>query len=84
MADNFFDKKDTPHSLANRIILYRCLQAQFARVLNTPQRTGTFDVTYLDAFSGTACFENKGEESNINDFIMNTNNYPFDEHYGSP
>ena len=81
MADNFFDKKDTPHGLANRIILYRYLQAQFARALNTPQRTGAFDVTYLDALSGTGCFENKSEESNINDLdIMNKNNYPFDQH----
>ena len=85
MADNFFDKKDTPHGLANRIILYRYLQAQFARALNTSDRPGAFDVTYLDAFSGTGCFENNGEESNMNDLdVMNKKNCPFDEYYGSP
>ena len=85
MADIFFDKKDTPHGLANRIILYRYLQTQFARALNTNRKIGEFDITYLDAFSGTGHFENNGEESDINDLdIINKNNCPFDEYYGSP
>ena len=85
MADIFFDKKDTPHGLANRIILYRYLQTQFARALNTNRKIGEFDITYLDAFSGTGYFENNGEESDINDLdIINKNNCPFDEYYGSP
>ena len=67
MTDNFFNKKDTPHGLAKRIILYRYLQAQFARALNTPRRVGAFDITYLDAFAGTGYYENNEEESDVND-----------------
>ena len=86
MTDNFFNKKDTPHGLAKRIILYRYLQAQFARALNTPRRVGAFDITYLDAFAGTGYYENNEEESDVNDLdVINEAKCPFDdEYFGSP
>ena len=85
MTGNFFDKKDTHHGLANRIILYHYLQAQFARALNTPRRTGAFDITYLNAFSGTGYYENNEEESDVNDLdVIDEAKCPFDEYFGSP
>ena len=85
MTDNFFNKKDTPHGLAKRIILYRYLQAQFARALNTPREIVDFDITYLDAFSGTGYYENNEEENDVDDLdVTNEAKCPFDEYFGSP
>ena len=85
MTDNFFNKKDTPHGLAKRIILYRYLQSQFARAVNTPRGIDAFDITYLDAFSGTGYYENNEEESGVNNLdVINEAKCPFDEYFGSP
>ena len=85
MTDNFFNKKDTPHGLAKKIMLYRYLQTQFARALNTPGGIGGFDITYLDAFSGTGYYENNEGESDVNNLdVINEANCPFDEYFGSP
>lgn len=84
MASNFFDR-DSPHGLVKRIILYRFLQAQVGRALNTPRINGDFDITYVDTFSGTGIDRNIEEEGNMDGLdIANEAECPFDEHFGSP
>ena len=84
MASNFFDR-DSHHGLAKRIILYRFLQAQVGRALNTPRINRDFDITYVDTFSGTGIDRNIEEEGNMDGLdIANEAECPFDEHFGSP
>ena len=84
MANNFFDT-NSHHGLAKRIVLYRFLQAQVARALNTPGKIGDFDITYVDTFSGSGLYGNIEEEGQMDDLdIINEVECPFDEHLGSP
>ena len=84
MASNFFDR-DSHHGLAKRIILYRFLQSQIGRALNTPRRIGDFDITYVDTFSGTGIYRNIGDEGNVDGLeILSEAECPFDKHFGSP
>ena len=84
MASNFFDR-DSHHGLAKRIILYRFLQSQIGRALNTPRGIGDSDITYVDTFSGTGIYRNIEEEGNVDGLeIINEAKCPFDKHFGSP
>ena len=62
-ANTFFERPDSHHGLAKRIILYRYLQQEFAVALNTSLRCRKYDLTYFDAFSGCGRYSSlNGEE----------------------
>lgn len=60
MATEFFDSSDSPHGLAKRIILYRFIQGELGRAVNTQRQTDKNDyhLTYFDAFSGRGRYGN--------------------------
>ena len=89
----FFKKKDSPHGLAKRILLYRYLQGEFARGLRTHWRpenqskynTQEYAMTYFDPFAGAGLYEDPNNAEEIQYVEDGQCICPFkDEKYGSP
>lgn len=93
MTTQFFAKRDSPHGLAKKIIIYRFLQGELGRAVRT-QRSGeekNYHLTYFDAFSGAGRYgspkTNKQEEiqeTGESEREEPISNCPFDESFGSP
>ena len=63
-ANTSFERPDSPHGLAKRIILYRYLQQEFAVALNTSLWSCNYELTYFDAFSGCGRYSSLNGEGN--------------------
>ena len=88
-AETFFERKDSPHGLAKRIILHRYLQGEFARGFRKEWRTANikreYDMTYFDAFAGAGWYQKPDNAEEIEYVKDGNRTCPFeDESYGSP
>ena len=92
-TQTFFERNDSPHGLAKRIILHRYLQGEFARGFRvewktptqTEYNTGKYDMSYFDAFAGTGRYQTTDNTEEVQYVKDGKCTCPFeDENYGSP
>ena len=92
-TETFFERNDSHHGLAKRIILHRYLQGEFARGFRTEWRTANqtkynmreYDMTYFDAFAGAGRYQKTENIEEIQYVEDGKRTCPFeDESYGSP
>ena len=91
--ETFFERNDSHHGLAKRIILHRYLQGEFARGFRREWRTTNqeeyntreYDMTYFDAFAGAGRYQKSDKVEEIQYVEDEKRTCPFEEEsYGSP